>query len=794
MKLSPFLRFAFLLSTGLVFACPADAKTLNIYIITGQSNSLGAVKSEPASDALLSQYQSSSTQFWHENFTTSDVVYDQYKSTSWGSVAPQGPYYSLNGSASNPCMGPEYGFAWMMEKKQWNCDANTDLAIIKASRDGGGNTNWDKDSSGKAYQNVLNAVKNAYAQIQTGEYDSIEFSGLMYLQGESNSAAEANVAADRFSKLVSNLKADLAAEGYDTSNFNSILGEISAWSGNQSRTTTKDQQENLAASDDSMGWVPTGDLAKISDNLHFSGKSQITIGARYAYEAAKLAGYDVGTVRSGNYDAVLSSTDAWMNGRLPSDTVAVWDVASSAKDNMIAASAGTNAALYGISIEDSYLDTITIKGVAAGSNPSLNDAHLILKEGGINISQGKNLTLATGLELAGDQTWNIAGGSALSIKGCGTSGNQTLTYLTGSGDLNIVNSTLASNPDSIAKVNFEIHINSTIAGFTGNWTIGPGVEIQMNGSQSKGSGTAATGWGTGSVTLQGATVLAGWENFPSEWSNRFILQEGTSSRIGGASDTAGKTLTMSGMISGKGALEKIAANTLLLTGKNTYEGGTSIKKGSIRINNSEALGSGIVTVETGGELNLNGISIANTIHLNGGNITNWGSSARLQLSQDMIWSGNQSLALSDGSRLDRGYRMTIEAGFSLTLNHFIIELGSDNLLGSGRGLAAISLNGGNLTLNGGLVLDIGPGSRATPTETYTFNLFDYSSGAITGLDSLDDLILSENSIQNWQLESFDSLTGNVVIRAIPEASSAALLLMGFAGLAFRRRRRQAPAL
>lgn len=50
----------------------------------------------------------------------------------------------------------------------------------------------------------------------------------------------------------------------------------------------------LARANDNMGWVPTRDLAKITsgDNMgvHYDGKSQITIGARYAYEAARLAG------------------------------------------------------------------------------------------------------------------------------------------------------------------------------------------------------------------------------------------------------------------------------------------------------------------------------------------------------------------------------------------------------------------------------------------------------------------------------------------------------------------------
>lgn len=164
-----------------------------------------------------------------------------------------------------------------------------------------------------------------------------------------------------------------------------------------------------------MGWVPTRDLAKITsgDNMgvHYDGKSQITIGARYAYEAARLAGYDTGTVRSGNYDAALSSTEAWMNGKLPVDSTAVWDAASSAKDNMVSSAAGTNAVLYGIRIEDTYLNTITIRGVAVdgSSAPSMQDGHLILGSGGIDIATGKNLNIASVLELQGDPAMEPCG-------------------------------------------------------------------------------------------------------------------------------------------------------------------------------------------------------------------------------------------------------------------------------------------------------------------------------------------------------------------------------------------------
>ena len=231
------------------------------------------------------------------------------------------------------------------------------MGIVKAALDGGGNSYWNKGTN--AYNAIVETVRKACENALANGYDKVEIMGVMYLQGESNTVTDSSNAANSFLTFLDNLQGDLARDGVDTGPLaahQAILGEQAKWgttnvtnaetgdvtggfNGNEgSSGTTRDQQEALARANDNMGWVPTRDLAKITsgDNMgvHYDGKSQITIGARYAYEAARLAGYDTGTVRSGNYDAALSSTEAWMNGKLPVDSTAVWDAASSAKDNM----------------------------------------------------------------------------------------------------------------------------------------------------------------------------------------------------------------------------------------------------------------------------------------------------------------------------------------------------------------------------------------------------------------------------------------------------------------------------
>lgn len=75
--------------------------------------------------------------------------------------------------------------------------------------------------------------------------------------------------------------------------------------------TTHQVMKELAASRPSLGYAPTRDLPKLTAGdqmgVHYNGQSQISIGARFAYEAARLAGKDTGSVRSGRYEAPLGS-------------------------------------------------------------------------------------------------------------------------------------------------------------------------------------------------------------------------------------------------------------------------------------------------------------------------------------------------------------------------------------------------------------------------------------------------------------------------------------------------------
>ncbi len=138
------------------------------------------------------------------------------------------------------------------------------------------------------------------------------------------------------------------------------------------------------------------------------------------------------------------------------------------------------------------------------------------------------------------------------------------------------------------------------------------------------------------LTLNGTGFsVASLENVNGNntWAGNVILSSAagvTSSNIGAA---AGTKLTISGVISdpnGATSLNKVDTGELILPTVNTYRGSTTVTAGIVDIRDSQALGTGTVTVNTGTALQLevdnipdsvtgttNTLSVANTLSISG---------------------------------------------------------------------------------------------------------------------------------------------------------------------------------
>jgi|GEM_PF-1283115 len=78
-------------------------------------------------------------------------------------------------------------------------------------------------------------------------------------------------------------------------------------------------------------------------------------------------------------------------------------------------------------------------------------------------------------------------------------------------------------------------------------------------------------------------------------------------------------VTFAGAISGSGAVGQFGLGTLALTGANTYAGGTALKAGQLNVGNSNALGTGALSMDDGTTLGFtaDGLSLANNVVLTG---------------------------------------------------------------------------------------------------------------------------------------------------------------------------------
>ena len=259
---------------------PED-ETLKIFVLTGQSNSLGtlgttdvamrhgAIGTHPAE-------QAGGVPFFWDNRTDGTAAGDAAlgKSNGWTWIGSQtGGVYAGN----DDHWGSEVGFARML----WN-SGYRNFGIVKASRGGGGNSFWQKGSADDhMYDHVVATVNAAVAGLPAG-YHAHRIAGLLYVQGESNNTTEASESGTRFSELLASLKADLPGAALMTG----VFGEIAGSGAN--RDTTRSAQLALANGRADIGYAESAGLTVHNQDglsVHYDAESEILLGERMAAEA-----------------------------------------------------------------------------------------------------------------------------------------------------------------------------------------------------------------------------------------------------------------------------------------------------------------------------------------------------------------------------------------------------------------------------------------------------------------------------------------------------------------------------
>jgi fibronectin-binding autotransporter adhesin len=227
------------------------------------------------------------------------------------------------------------------------------------------------------------------------------------------------------------------------------------------------------------------------------------------------------------------------------------------------------------------------------------------------------------------------------------------------------------------------------------------------------SGTGTLGQnGPGSLTLTGATTYTGGTTISA--GTLQLGDGGTSGSIvgdvidnGSLAFNRSDTVTFSGNVSGTGSLSKIGPGTLVLTGNNTYSGGTNVFPGTLLAAGNNTLGTGLVqlfnaTLIIPAEVTLTnevafvaGGVLNNAGTLNG-NVGGASSMAQVVINSGTI-NGNVQLAgATDTVHLFIGSKITGSLGLSGGANSTLI------LDGAGQNLLSLAVTG-TLTNNGSLV-------------------------------------------------------------------------------------------
>jgi autotransporter-associated beta strand protein len=282
--------------------------------------------------------------------------------------------------------------------------------------------------------------------------------------------------------------------------------------------------------------------------------------------------------------------------------------------------------------------------------------------GAVFVQDGGQLTIEGG-NIGGG---NVAGGTGFrsgSAFGSGMflQGSGTVTFQPSAGQTQTISDVIADEAGVIAAG------YTPPAGWTaGSWSLtkqGAGALV-LSGDNSYSGGTTVLGGtlrlgsdhaaGTGAITTLGTVI---------DYANGLtianpIILNSSHTQLQVLAGTATQAGDMSEV--GSRPLEKIGAGKLVLSGVNTYSGGTTINAGTVEITNGAALGTGDVTLD-GGTLRgapvspINTIALANDIFVGGtsGIAAATGTTLELQGFFDVDTLGPGAV-VTFGSASDRG--------------------------------------------------------------------------------------------------------------------------------------------
>jgi uncharacterized repeat protein (TIGR01451 family) len=501
--------------------------------------------------------------------------------------------------------------------------------------------------------------------------------------------------------------------------------------------------------------IDTG-VSSISGNLALGSASRtLTVNASSTLTVSAVVSGSFAVTKAGSGTLVLTGADSYTGGTtLSGGTLTV--------GNNSALGAGTFTVIGGVLI-------------ATGAAVKLGNA--VTLAGTLTVGGTLAVTLSGPVTLTGNRTIGIAAPTTISGV-VGESGGSWQLSKNGSGALVLTGANTYSGGTALLAGPLTVGNNSALGSGTLTVTVGvlsaTGAAVTLANAVTLG-GNLTVG-GTLALTFSGAVTLTG---------NR---------TLGIVAPT-----TISGVVGESGGswtLTKTGAGALVLTGANTYSGGTALTAGTLTVGNNSALGTGTLTV-TGGVLSATGAAVilANTVTL-GGNLTVGGTVA-LAFSGAVTLTGNRTLTVSNtapttisgivgesggswkltkagngalvltvantysgGTALTAG-TLTVGNNSALGTGTFTVTGGALNATGAAVTLANAVTLSGNLTVSGSLAVTLSGAVTLTGNRTLGIVAPTTISGAVG--ESGGSWKLSKNGNGTLALAVANTYSGGTVL-------------------------------
>jgi fibronectin-binding autotransporter adhesin len=414
-------------------------------------------------------------------------------------------------------------------------------------------------------------------------------------------------------------------------------------------TATSDRGFTIAKSGAILG--STIDVSLAATNLTFGGLVTSTDGANFTKSGAGTltlsnAGNDytgrttvsggtleVTTLANGGLvSSIGASSNASGNLVLNGGTLMYSGGTASTDRGFTVGNLAAGGSSGGIGVSNAAT-TLTVSGTAAGDDGLRKEGAGTLVLSGTNTYSGGTTvnagTLRAGSTAAFGSTANnlsVATGATVDLNGFNTS----MGALLGIGNVTLGSATLTSTGN-----------NGTFSGVisgSGGFTRGGGFTTFQTMSGCNNTYTGATSLNNGQISVDCLANggLASGIGASSSASSNLVFNTGVLRYTGGSVNidrgftaqsgpavidvlNAATTLGFSGPVVGGGSVRKDGAGTLLLSGNNTYSGGTQVTGGVLRAGSATAFGTAGLTLDNtaGVTLDLNGFNVSVSA-LNGG--------------------------------------------------------------------------------------------------------------------------------------------------------------------------------